>query len=184
MSRGTTESRERDLWVFGYGSLMWRPGFDFMERRLATVHGYHRSLCVFSHVHRGTPERPGLVLGLDRGGSCRGVVFRVASQQAARTLSYLRERELVTSVYKEAILELRLQDGGKIAAVAYVADRNHSQYAGRQPRAELLRLVTQGHGQSGSNFGYIKNTQDHLSELGIFDRKLAWLCDQLCPQGS
>ena len=88
-----------DLWVFGYGSLMWRPGFPYLDRRTAHLHGYHRSLCVYSHVHRGTPEKPGLVLGLDRGGRCQGVAFRVAAEEAEATLHYLREREQVTGVY-------------------------------------------------------------------------------------
>ena len=93
-----------DLWVFGYGSLMWRPGFPFLESLPGRLRGYHRSLCVLSHVHRGTPERPGLVLGLDRGGSCRGMAFRVAGPEAAATLAYLREREQVTAVYVERVL--------------------------------------------------------------------------------
>src|SRR4051812_49632753 len=93
---GTMAGDLEDLWVFGYGSLMWRPGFPFVERRLAHLHGYHRSLCVVSHVHRGTPEKPGLVLGLDRGGRCLGVAFRVAAAEADSTVEYLREREQVT----------------------------------------------------------------------------------------
>ena len=94
-----------DLWVFGYGSLMWRPGFAFEERGLATIRGLHRALCIWSHVHRGTPDRPGLVLGLDRGGSCKGVAFRVAGARRQETIAYLREREQVTSVYVEVWLE-------------------------------------------------------------------------------
>src|SRR4051812_35408559 len=99
------------FWVFGYGSLMWRPGFAFLERRPATIYGYHRSLCVYSHVHRGTPERPGLVMGLDRGGSCRGAAFRVAHEIWDETLAYLRGREQVTMVYHETTLAARLDDG-------------------------------------------------------------------------
>src|SRR5438309_11601760 len=87
-----------DLWVFGYGSLMWRPGFEFIEQVPARLIGEHRALCVYSFVHRGTPEKPGLVLGLDRGGACRGVAFRVAEKHRATTVAYLRAREQVTSV--------------------------------------------------------------------------------------
>src|SRR5579863_1684469 len=105
-----TELSETDLWVFGYGSLVWRPGFTFTDRQVATVRGYHRALCVYSHVHRGTPERPGLVLGLDRGGSCRGMAFRVAANHAEETIAYLRAREQVTSVYKELHLQARLDN--------------------------------------------------------------------------
>jgi cation transport protein ChaC len=97
--------RDGDRWVFGYGSLMWRPGFAFEEKRIATIHGYHRSLCVYSHVHRGTQEAPGLVLGLDRGGSCQGVAFRVRDENWNEVIDYLREREQVTSIYLEILLK-------------------------------------------------------------------------------
>ena len=119
-----------DLWVFGYGSLMWRPGFDHVERTLATLHGFHRALCVLSHVHRGTPERPGLVLGLDRGGSCRGVAFRVQQENRDATMAYLTSREQVTMVYRETWHNLRLADGRMVRGVAYTVDRGHRQYRG------------------------------------------------------
>ncbi|MEJ0095296.1 MAG: gamma-glutamylcyclotransferase [Methylocella sp.] len=164
-----------DLWVFGYGSLMWRPGFAFAERREAVVRGYHRSLCIYSHVHRGTSKRPGLVLGLDRGGSCKGIAFRVDAAQSEATLAYLRQREQVTSVYREVFLRARLFDGRFVIAVCYVADRSHFQYAGRLDRAELVRLVAQGVGLSGANPDYVKNTQAHLAELAIRDETLEWL---------
>lgn len=170
---------ETDLWVFGYGSLMWRPGFDYTERRSAFVWGYHRSLCVYSHVHRGTKEKPGLVLGLDRGGSCKGVAFRVAASAASATIAYLRAREQVTLVYREAVLRIRLADGQLVRALCYVADRRHTQYAGRLHRAELLRLVTQGEGVSGRNPDYVMNTQRHLAELAIRDETLEWLVSWL-----
>jgi glutathione-specific gamma-glutamylcyclotransferase len=164
-----------DIWVFGYGSLMWNPGFRHVERVTATLHGYHRSLCVYSHVHRGTPERPGLVLGLDRGGSCRGVAFHVGAADRAATLDYLRAREQVTSVYLEAEVPLRLVDGRHVGAIAYVVDRAHQQYARRLPRLELLRLVGQGIGASGRNPDYVRATHAHLVELGISDPTLDWL---------
>src|SRR5690606_21323935 len=109
-----------ELRVFGYGSLVWRPGLPVLERRHAHVHRYHRALCGRSHVHRGTPERPGLVLGLDRGGRCHGVAFRIAATEVAETVHYLREREQVTSVYLERRLPVRLADGGVVDALAYV----------------------------------------------------------------
>jgi cation transport protein ChaC len=168
-----------DLWVFGYGSLMWRPGFEFVERQGAFVRGYHRALCVYSHVHRGTSERPGLVLGLDRGGSCKGVAFRVAGPKASSALAYLREREQVTSVYREVFLRTRLADGAHVPAVCYVADRTHVQYAGRLDRAELVRLVSQGVGLSGGNPDYVRNTQAHLAALAIRDKTLEWLARRL-----
>ncbi|GLI94461.1 gamma-glutamylcyclotransferase [Methylocystis echinoides] len=168
-----------DLWVFGYGSLMWRPGFDYVESALAWVHGYHRALCIFSHVHRGTPERPGLVLGLDRGGSCQGVAFRVAAQNRAQTIQYLRERELVTSVYLEKLVGVRFAEGGCVNALTYVVDRSHCQYAGRLPVDEMTRLIAEGVGASGDNPAYVRNTYEHLLQLDIHDAELAEITRRL-----
>lgn len=168
-----------DLWVFGYGSLMWRPGFTFEERQGATLKGFHRSLCVLSHVHRGTPDRPGLVMGLDRGGSCRGLAFRVASGHAAETVRYLREREQVTSVYLERVQPVRLDDGRRVLALTYVVDRGHAQYAGRLPRPDLIALVRAGVGQSGANPEYVVQTHAALQELGVHDPVLGWLVREL-----
>lgn len=177
----TTQADGDDLWVFGYGSLIWRPGFVFEESVQARLHGYHRSLCIFSHVHRGTPEQPGLVLGLDRGGVCRGLAFRVAAGHAEATISYLREREQATSVYIERRLPLRLADGRRVTALAYVADRRHLQYAGRLPAPELLALVRQGRGSSGHNPDYVLQTHEHLRRMGVYDPVLAALAEELAP---
>ncbi len=168
-----------DLWVFGYGSLMWRPGFPFRERHLATLTGYHRSLCIFSHVHRGTPEMPGLVLGLDRGGKCRGLAFGVEATDAEATLAYLREREQVTAVYLERHVTVRLEDGRAVRAVTYVADRRHPQYAGRLPTEDLLRLINQGVGISGANPDYVRATHRQLIEMGVSDSILAGIAERL-----
>src|SRR5438270_1627393 len=121
------EHAAEDLWVFGYGSLMWRPGFDFVERVEARLIGAHRALCVYSFVHRGTPERPGLVLGLDHGGTCRGIAFRVASKARAETIAYLRAREQVTSVYRESMRRvwLRSDPAAPVSALCYMVDRSH-----------------------------------------------------------
>ena len=178
-SKAADATRSGDLWVFGYGSLMWRPGFDFIERQGALVHGWRRSLCVYSHVYRGTPERPGLVLGLDRGGACRGVAFRVAAAQSAATIDYLRQREQVTAVYLERRVLAHLADGTSAIALTYVADRSHAQYAGRLEREELLKLVAHGVGASGPNADYVLNTEAHLRESGIADPTLEWLAAQL-----
>jgi cation transport protein ChaC len=168
-----------DFWVFGYGSLMWRPGFDFLEKTQAWVHGYHRSLCVFSHVHRGTPERPGLVLGLDYGGSCLGVAFRVAGTARAETLAYLRARELVTSVYVERIVALRTPSGSATRALTFVVDRAHEQYAGRLTVDEMARLVAHGVGASGANPEYVRNTHEHLLQLDVHDAALTEIVRRL-----
>jgi cation transport protein ChaC len=173
-----------DLWVFGYGSLMWRPGFPYVERRNARLTGYHRSLCVYSHVHRGTPEKPGLVLGLDRGGSCHGVAFRVPASEAAATLHYLREREQVTAVYRERHLPVELEERQVVAAVAYVVDRRHPQYAGRLSDSELLRYVRQGTGVSGANPDYVRSTHEHLLQMGVNDPVLKRLTKALSDHDS
>lgn len=173
------EGLSDEFWVFGYGSLMWRPGFPFVERRHAQVHGYHRALCVFSHVHRGTPEKPGLVLGLDRGGRCDGVAFRIAPDEVDRTVAYLREREQVTGVYLERRVPARLDDGRAVAALTYAVDRRHPQYAGRLPPEDLLRLVRQGVGVSGANPDYVRSTFAHLTEMKVVDPVLAHLAAAL-----
>src|SRR4029077_14715863 len=128
MRRFAMESRlelNDDLWVFGYGSLMWRPGFAFAESAPARLIGLHRALCVYSFVHRGTPEKPGLVLGLDRGGACRGIAFRVAPRHRDATVAYLREREQVASVYREVTRSVWLENAARqrISALTYVVDR-------------------------------------------------------------
>jgi cation transport protein ChaC len=174
-------SAASDLWVFGYGSLMWRPGFDHLERRPARLSGAHRALCVFSHVHRGTPEKPGLVLGLDHGGSCRGIAFRVEASQREATIAYLREREQVTSVYRETMRPVSLIDEPKAGARAlcYLVDRSHEQYAGALSRERQLELVRQGHGRSGVNRDYVLATVKELEALGIRDATLEWLAARL-----
>lgn len=171
----------REFWVFGYGSLMWRPGFTAEAAVPARLAGHHRALCVFSHVHRGTPDRPGLVLGLDVGGACRGVAFRVAPAAMADTLAYLRARELVTNVYREVRRPVTLLDGTsrRVEAICYVVDRDHPQYAGKLARERLLALVRQGQGASGANRDYVIATHEHLADGGIHDPVLAWLASEL-----
>jgi cation transport protein ChaC len=170
-----------DLWVFGYGSLMWRPGFDVLERVPARLVGLHRALCVFSFVHRGTPERPGLVLGLDRGGMCRGIAFRVAAAAREQTIAYLRAREQVTSVYIETVRRIVLEDEGRrqVRALCYTVDRGHVQYAGRLTVAESLHYVRQGHGRSGANRDYVLETVRALEALGYRESVLHLLAEQL-----
>jgi cation transport protein ChaC len=167
--------------VFGYGSLMWRPGFSFVERTPARVIGLHRSLCVYSFVHRGTPERPGLVLGLDRGGACRGLAFRVSAGQRAETLAYLRAREQVTKVYRETVRGVLLAETPerRVDAVCYVVDRGHPQYAGRLTVAQQLHHIRQAHGQSGANPDYVLSTVAALEAMGCRDNDLHALAERL-----
>ncbi len=173
-----------DLWVFGYGSLMWRPGFDVVERVPARLTGLHRSLCVFSFVHRGTPERPGLVLGLDRGGMCRGIAFRVAAAKREQTIAYLRGREQVTSVYRETMRRIELEDAERrrVRALCYIVDRGHVQYAGRLSVAECVHYVRQGHGQSGPNRDYVVEAVRALEALGYRETELHSLAERLGNQ--
>lgn len=161
-----------DFWVFGYGSLMWRPGFAHLDTQKARLHGYRRALCVRSHVHRGTPERPGLVLGLDRGGSCLGLAFRVPGDLNEEVMAYLRARELVTNVYLERRFAVRLKTGDTVEAVGFVVDRGHHQYSGRIDVAHAAESVAGAAGQSGPNEEYVLNTVEHLKALGIRDH---WL---------
>ncbi|MBY0530896.1 MAG: gamma-glutamylcyclotransferase [Xanthobacteraceae bacterium] len=170
-----------DLWVFGYGSLMWRPGFEFLEQRPARLNGAHRALCVISHFHRGSPEKPGLVLGLDQGGSCRGIAFRVAGKNREQVIEYLREREQVTSVYLEKYRLVDLLDRGRerVSSICYLVDRGHAQYSGALSPEEQLAYVKRGHGKSGNNPDYVLATVDALRSLGIRDRGLEWLAERL-----
>ncbi|MFY9771112.1 MAG: gamma-glutamylcyclotransferase [Xanthobacteraceae bacterium] len=182
----TAEHDNKDLWVFAYGSLMWRPGFSYLERVPARLIGLHRALCVFSFVHRGTPERPGLVLGLDRGGMCRGIAYRVAATARAATLHYLRAREQVTTVYVETMRQIELEEHARrhVRAACYVIDRSHVQYAGRLTLAESLHYVRQGHGQSGANRDYVLETVRALEALGYRESDLHLLAERLASQGS
>jgi cation transport protein ChaC len=175
-----------DFWVFGYGSLIWQPGFAHVETRRARLYGYRRSLCVYSFVHRGTRERPGLVLGLDHGGSCVGLAFRVPGDLRDEVITYLRERELVTNVYLERTLRVRLDKGGTtggetVTAVAYIVDRHHEQYAGALDAANAARVVRGAVGQSGKNEDYVLSTLEHLEALGISDHWLEDVARRVAP---
>lgn len=177
-----TDQHDTDeLWVFAYGSLMWRPGFAALERVPARLSGMHRALCVYSFVHRGTPERPGLVLGLDHGGMCRGIAYRVAAKARASTVAYLRAREQVTSVYRETVRRIALEDAARrqVSALCYTVDRSHVQYAGRLPLAERVHYVRQGHGRSGANRDYVIEAVRALEALGYRETDLHLLAERL-----
>jgi cation transport protein ChaC len=170
-----------DLWVFAYGSLMWRPDFPFIDRVEARLIGAHRALCVYSFVHRGTPERPGLVLGLDHGGACRGIAYRVPAADRGATIAYLREREQVTSVYRESVrpIWLRHRPEQRVPALCYLVDRGHVQYAGRLSLEQQLHHVRQGHGRSGANRDYVIATIAALEQLGYRESRLHLLAERL-----
>lgn len=161
-----------DLWVFGYGSLMWKPGFAYVEARAARIRGYHRALCVRSWVYRGTPEVPGLVVGLDRGGSCIGRAFRVPAANKDAVANYLYERELATNVYVPKLVPVQLDDGRRVLTLTFIVDRAHVQYAGRLSAEEAATIVSGARGRHGPNMEYISRTVEHLDALGIADSLL------------
>lgn len=165
------------MWVFGYGSLLWEPGFAFTERVMARLDGWHRSFCMRSIHHRGTEAEPGLVLALDAavGAACQGVAFAVAPDHQAETLAYLRERELISSAYLEKRLPLTLGDGRRVEAVTYVIDPDHVQYCGGLPLEEQAQIIARAKGGRGKNRDYLWNTAKHLHDLGIADAELDWL---------
>jgi cation transport protein ChaC len=159
---------DHDLWVFGYGSLMWRPGFAYEAAQHARLVGWRRCFCIYSIHHRGTAARPGLVLGLDRGGTCEGIAFRVAASRAAETVRYLRAREQVNGVYREAHLPIELMgERREVLALTYIVERGHPSYAGRLPLIHEARLIRGARGKSGNNLDYLISTLRHLDELGI-----------------
>jgi len=175
MGRDTVQS-DGDIWVFGYGSLMWNPGFPFLEARSAHLDGYHRAFCLYSEHYRGTPERRGLVLGLDRGGSCLGRAFRVAAADAEGAMDYLIKREMFgheVDVYALRWLRVTLGDTADGAnAACFVVNPAHDHYAGKLSPEKISEIIAGASGQSGSNREYLANTIAHLDELGIADGPL------------
>ena len=165
------------IWVFGYGSLMWNPGFVFAEKKIARLSGYHRSFCMRSIHHRGTVAHPGLVLALDKaeGAACDGLGFQVEAAQADQVLENLRERELISSAYIEIVLPIALRDGRQVQAVTYVIDADHVQYCGGLALEEQAGIIATAVGGRGPNDEYLHNTTEHLRELAIADEDLDWL---------
>lgn len=165
------------LWVFGYGSLVWNPGFAWSRRALARLDGYRRSFCMRSIHHRGTEDAPGLVLALDaaKDAHCTGVAFEIAPQIAEETLEYLRARELISAAYLETVQPITLDDGGRVEAVVYVIDRAHRQYCGGLALEEQARIIASAIGGRGPNCEYLHQTAAHLAELGLHDDELEWL---------
>ncbi len=169
------------MWVFGYGSLLWNPGFPVARREHATLHGYARSFCMRSIHHRGTEENPGLVLALDEhpDACCKGLALAVASGHEERTLEELRERELISSAYVEMMLDAHLGSGQTVTAVTYVIDPDHVQYCGGLPLEEQAQIIARAVGGRGPNPEYLYNTAEHLSQIGLHDPDLEWLAQRV-----
>ncbi|WP_051013589.1 gamma-glutamylcyclotransferase [Pararhodospirillum photometricum] len=159
-------------WVFGYGSLMWRPDFPFEETCPALLQGYHRSACILSTQYRGTPQSPGLVLGLEPGGTCHGRAFRLTPALRPAIVAKVRERELITGVYHERLLPVALNDGRSVEALCYVADPAHPQFRGGLALGEAARLVRHGRGTQGAARDYLASCVAHLEDLNVSDPAL------------
>jgi cation transport protein ChaC len=172
MAQGRIESPAGDRWVFGYGSLMWRPGFAFIERRPAIAHGRRRAFCIYSVHHRGTPERRGLVLGLAPGGATRGAAYRVAASDWPDVYAYLQEREQPTETYFEAWAHVRLDAGALVEALVYLSDRTHPQWAGDLTLEQQAQLIAGATGLSGRNVDYLRDLVAHLRAEGVADRTM------------
>lgn len=172
-----------DLWIFGYGSLMWNPGFPFVEAVPARLDGYHRAFCIYSMHYRGTPARPGLILGLDRGSTCVGVAFRIAAGEAAAVRHYVRTRELVTGVYREVSVPVTLleKDRDEVTAMTFIAERQHPAFAGDLALSRQARIVRKAKGLTGFNLDYVLNTACHMATLGIRERRIERLVALLGP---
>ena len=166
-----------ERWVFGYGSLMWRPGFVFAERVPATLHGRRRAFCIYSVHHRGTYARPGLVLGLAPGGSTRGIAYRVSEADWGSTYAYLLEREQPTETYIEARRGLRLADGREVQALVFLSDVAHPQWAGALSLARQAELIAGATGRSGRNVDYLSDLVEHLHAEDIRDRSMETLLE-------
>ena len=165
---------QRDLWVFGYASLIWRPDFDFAERRPARVHGWHRALKMWSHINRGTPQCPGLVFGMLSGGSCRGVVFRVAQAQVPSVMQTLWEREMPVGVYDPRWLPCQTPQG-TVSALAFTLSRRSPSHTGVLDEDTYRHIFKQARGRYGTTQDYARDTYDGLRAVGIHDRALARL---------
>lgn len=166
-----------DAWVFGYGSLIWNPAFHYQEQRISTLDGYHREFCLWTHLGRGSPDNPGLVLGLEDGGRCCGMLFRVAADQIEEEFSIIWQREMVSGAYRPLWVPIRARDGAEVTAVTFVINRDHPRYAADLPDETIVRAIATACGKIGQCSDYLINTIDHLEQLGIEDAKLRRLAD-------
>ena len=178
-------SPKKPRWVFGYGSLMWNPGFATPETQPARLQGWHRAFCIYSEHYRGTPKEPGLILGLLPGGACRGLAHRLPATTYGEVRRYLIDREINNDgVYQETIRPIHLDDGRTVPALVYLADRRHRQFAGKLPLATAAALVRRSRGATGTNLEYVLNTVAHLGDLGLHDPALEALAKRASVSGA
>ncbi len=170
-----------DVWLFAYGSLIWNPLIHYAEKCVGTVHGYHRCFCLWSHTGRGTRAKPGLMLGLERGGACRGIVYRIAEAQAPAELEVVWRREMLTGAYAPRWVTV-VTERGPLQAIAFLINRRHERYAGRLPEDRIIATIAEAQGPLGACATYLFNTVAHLEELGIRDRRLARLRDRVAAR--
>jgi cation transport protein ChaC len=163
-----------DLWVFGYGSLIWNPLFEFTEHRLATISGFHRCFCLRSRLGRGSVEMPGLMLGLDFGGACKGIAFRIAANAVRHELKLIWRREMVSGSYTPRWLSARTGND-RVKAIAFVVNHTHPHYAGKLPQETIIRTLATAHGKFGSGADYLYQTVDCLAKHGVRDSYLSHL---------
>ncbi len=163
-----------DVWVFGYGSLIWNPAIHYVERRVARLYGYHRRFCLWTHLGRGTPDRPGLMLGLEPGGSCVGMAFRIAAAAVAEEIEIVWRREMFGGAYRARWVRLSTANG-PVDAITFLINPAHPRYADRPPEAETVAALAHAEGPLGTTRAYLDNTLAHLAEYGIRDRPLARL---------
>ncbi len=171
----------KEIWVFGYGSLIWNPAFHFDERRIGTIHGFHRRFCLWTTLGRGSPDCPGLMLGLDRGGSCRGVVLRIAPELVESETDVLWRREMVSNAYVPAWVRAST-DAGEVWAIAFTINRHHDRYAEKMSEDQAADVIARAVGRVGPCRDYLLNTVDHLEQLGIHDRAMARLAEKVRRQ--
>ncbi len=172
LSSAPAGTLDRDVWVFGYGSLMWNPAIEYVEKRRGRIYGFHRSYCIWTHLGRGTPDNPGLMLALDRGGSCCGAAFRIAADKLEEELSILWAREMALDSYVPAWVRVHTEDG-TVGGLTFTINRHHERYAGRMPADVVAAYLATAEGYLGTSAEYLANTVVHLEELGIHDATLA-----------
>ncbi len=172
---------EDEFWVFAYGSLMWNPGFDYLDAGPAVLYGYHRRLCLWSVRYRGTEAKPGLVLGLDRGGSCRGFAYHISQQQTHSVVDYLCERELITGAYDARLCPVVLEHGRKVSALTFVSKQDHPHFVPKLALKETVSVVRDAKGARGCNRSYVLNTVTHMNQMDIRDTELHRIANHLEP---